>query len=113
MLNGALTEGGAELALKRFREFKSDPVNKYAETEEPLLVAGQRMLNEKRPAQALILFDPAAEENPQSPQAHFATGLAHSRVGKREQAVKSLERALELEPKHYEAAELLRQLKHQ
>jgi peptidase S41-like protein len=111
VLDEALTEGGAELALKRFREFKADPSNKFAETEEPLLVAGQRMLNEKKPEQSLLLFKLAAEENPHSPRAHFAVGLAHSRAGNREQAVKSVEKSLELEPKYYEAVELLKQLK--
>jgi hypothetical protein len=111
VLDEALTEGGAELALKRFREFKADPSNKFAETEGPLLDAGQRMLNERRPEQSLPLFKLAAEESPHSSRAHFATALAHSRAGNREQAVKSLEKALELNPKYYEAAELLRQLK--
>lgn len=111
VLDEALTEGGAERALKRFREFKADPSNKFAETEEPLLVAGQRMLNEKRPDQSLLLFKLAAEESPHSSRAHFAVALAHSRVGNKEPAVKSLERALELDPKFYEATELLRQLK--
>jgi Tetratricopeptide repeat/Peptidase family S41 len=113
ILDEALTEGGAELALKRFREFKADPSNKFAETEQPLLGAGQRMLNEKKPEQSLLLFKLAAEESPHSPQAHFATGYAHSLVGNKEQALKSLEKALELEPKHYEASEMLRQLKRQ
>lgn len=111
VLDEALTEGGAELALKRFREFKADPVNKYAETEEPLLVAGQRMLNEKKNEQALALFKLAAEESPHSPHAHFTVGLAQSLVGNREQALKSLEKAVEMNPKHYEAVELLRRLK--
>ena len=111
VLDEALTEGGAELALKRFREFKTDPSNKFAETEEPLLGAGQRMLNEKKPEQALLLFKLAAEENPRSPQALYAAGFAYSLVGNKEQALKSLEKALELNPKHYEAAELLRQLR--
>lgn len=111
LLDEALTEGGAELALKRFREFKADPINKYAETEEPLLVAGQRMLNEKRPEQSLLLFKLAAEENPHSSRAHFAAALAHSRASNKEQAIKSLEKALELDPKFYEATELLRQLR--
>jgi tetratricopeptide (TPR) repeat protein len=113
LLDEALTEGGAELALKRFREFKADPSNKFAETEQPLLGAGQRMLNEKRPEQSLLLFKLAVEENPHSPNAHFANGYAYSLVGNREQALKSLEKTLELEPKHYEAAELLRQLRRQ
>ncbi|MFL6254496.1 MAG: tetratricopeptide repeat protein [Pyrinomonadaceae bacterium] len=111
VLDEALTEGGAELALKRFREFKADYVNKFAETEEPLLGAGQRMLNEKKPEQALLLFKLAAEENPNSPRAHFANGYAHSLAGNKEQALKSLEKALEFDPKYYEATELLQQLK--
>jgi tetratricopeptide (TPR) repeat protein len=111
VLGEALTEGGAELALKRFREFLADPSNRYAETEEPLLLAGQRLLDEKRPEQALLLFKLAGEEHPHSPRPHFANGVAYSRAGNREQAVKSLEKALELNPKYYEAAELLRQLR--
>jgi hypothetical protein len=113
LLDEALTEGGAELALKRFREFKADPTNKFAETEQPLLFAGQRMLNEKKPEQALQLFRLAAEESPRSSRAHFAVAVALDRAGNREQAVKSLEKALELDPKFYEANELLRQSKKQ
>ena len=113
VLDEALTEGGAELALRRFREFRAEPVNKYAEAEQPLLAAGQRMLDEKKNDQALLLFRLAAEESPRSPQAHFAVGVTLSLLGEREQAVKSLERALEMEPKHYEAAELLGKLRRQ
>lgn len=111
VLDEALTEGGAELALKRLREFTADPVNKYAETEEPLLDAGRRMLNEKKNPQALILFKSAAEGHPYSPHAHFSLGVAQSLVGDREQALKSLEKAVEMNPKFYEAVELLRKLK--
>jgi tetratricopeptide (TPR) repeat protein len=113
VLDEALTEGGAELALKRFREFMADPSNKFAETEEPLLVAGQRMLNEKKNGQALVLFQAAAAEHPHSPRAHFAVGLAHSLVGDGGQALKSLEKAVGMNPKYYEAVELLRRLKKQ
>jgi tetratricopeptide (TPR) repeat protein len=111
VLDEALTEGGAGLALKRFREFMADPSNKYADTEEPLLLAGDRLLREKKPEQALLLFRLAGEEHPHSPRPHFANGFAYSRAGNKEQAVKSLEKALEMNPKYYEAAELLRQLR--
>ena len=111
VLDEALSEGGAELALKRFREFKADAVNKYAATEEPLLVAGQRLLNEKKPEQALALFKLDAEESPQSFRGYYAMGYAYSVMGDKGQAVKNLERALELNPKNYDVAELLRQLK--
>jgi tetratricopeptide (TPR) repeat protein len=111
VLDEALTEGGVALALKRFAEFKADPVNKYADTEEPLLIAGQRLLNEKKPEQALALFKLDAEQHPHSFRAYFAMGVAHFRNGNKEQAAKNLEKTLELNPKNYDAAELLKQLK--
>jgi tetratricopeptide (TPR) repeat protein len=111
VLDEALTEGGAEMALKRFREFMADPANRYADTEEPVLAAGQRMLNEKKNGQALALFKFAAEGHPHSPRAHFALAVTQSLVGDDGQAVKSLEKVLGLDPKHYEAAEMLKRLK--
>lgn len=112
-LDEAVAGGGLELALKRFREFKADPANKFADTEEPLLLAAQRLLNGKNPGQSLPLLKLAAEEHPHSPRAFYALGLAHSMSGDRGQAVKNLERALELNPKHYDAAMLLRKLRQQ
>jgi tetratricopeptide (TPR) repeat protein len=111
ILDEALTEGGIELALKRYREFKADPANKYAATEEALLVAGQRLLNEKKPEQALVLFKLDAEEHPYSFRAYYASGYAYFMSGNREQALKNLERALEMSPKNYDVAMLLRQVR--
>lgn len=109
VLNQALDEGGVDLALKRFREFKADPLNKYAETEEPILTVGQRLLNEKKPEQALVLFKLDAEENPYSFRAFFAMGAAYLDSGNREQALKNLERAHAMNPKSYDVAEALKQ----
>jgi tetratricopeptide (TPR) repeat protein len=111
VLNEALTAGGAELAAKKFREFKSDPLNRYAATEDPLLVAGQRLLDEKKPEQALVLFKLNEEENPHSFRAYFAVGEALFRIGNKAEAIKNFERALELNPKSYDVAESLRQAK--
>jgi len=109
ILDEALTEGGAGLAAKRFREFKAEPANKYAETEEPLLAAGARLLGENKPEQALALFKLDAEENPRSFRAHFAVGEAHFRGGHKALAAESFERALRLNLKYYDAAERLKQ----
>ncbi len=113
VLNDALTEGGAELALKKYREFKLDPVNLYAATEEPLLVAGQRLLNENKPGQALQLFRLVVEEYPHSFRGYFAVGEAHFRAGDKAEAVKNFERALELNPKIYEVAQRLKEARQQ
>jgi tetratricopeptide (TPR) repeat protein len=111
ILNEALTKGGIDLAAKRFREFKTDALNKFADTEEPLLVAGQRLLDENKPEQALTLFKLNAEENPHSFRAYFALGEAHFRSGNKEQAARNLEKALELNPKSYDVAQRLREIK--
>jgi tetratricopeptide (TPR) repeat protein len=110
VLNEALTAGGVELAVKKFREFKMDALNKYAETEEPLLIAGQRLLNESKPEQALVLFKLNAEDSPHSFRAYYALGEAYFQTGNKADAAKNLERALQLNPKNYEVAERLRQL---
>jgi hypothetical protein len=110
-LNEALTRGGIDLAVKRFHGFKADALNKYADTEEPLLVAGQRLLDEKKPEQALILFKLNAEENPHSFRAYFAMGEAYFRIGDKEQAARNLEKALGLNPKSYDVAERLKQIR--
>lgn len=113
VLNAALSEGGAELATKKFREFKSDPFNRYADTEEPLLVAGQRLLDEKKPDQALVLFKLSEEENKHSFRTYFAIGEGQFRIGNKAEAIKNFERALELNPKSYDVAERLRQARQQ
>jgi tetratricopeptide (TPR) repeat protein len=113
VLNEALAEGGHELALKRFREFRADPANRYADTEEALLRAGQRLLDEKKPEQALALFRLDAEENPHSFRAYYAAGYAYHLGGDKAQAVRHLEKALAMNPKSYEVAVLLRQVRRQ
>ena len=109
VLDEALT-GGVELVVRKFREFKADPINKYTDTEEPLLVLGQKLLDAKKPEQALKVFELNAEENPHSFRTYFALGEAHSRLGNRELAIKNLRKSLEINPKTYEVAEGLKQL---
>lgn len=108
ILNEALTNGGIDSALKRFREFKAAPVNKYAATEEPLLIVGSRLLAAKKPDQALVLFKLNAEENPHSPRAYFALGEAYFQMSDKKQAIVNFEKALMLNPKFYEVIERLK-----
>ncbi|MBA2607129.1 MAG: tetratricopeptide repeat protein, partial [Acidobacteria bacterium] len=110
-LNEALTEGGVDLAVKRFREFKAQPINRYASTEQTLLEAGQRLLNEKKPEQALVLFQLNAEENPHSNLAYFALGEAYFRAGNKKLALENFEKSLRINPKNYDVSERYRQIK--
>jgi Tfp pilus assembly protein PilF len=90
----------------------SHPANKYAATEEPLLHAGQRLLDDK-PEQALVLFELDTKANPHSYRAYHALGYAYFKTGNKELAVKNLEKSLEMSPRNYEVEDLLRQVKKQ
>jgi tetratricopeptide (TPR) repeat protein len=109
ILSDALSKGGVESAVKAYREFRAEPVNKYAEVTDALLGAGQRLLNEKKPEQALAFFKLNAEANPHAYYAHFAVGEALLRMGDKEQAARNFEKALELNPKSYEASQGLKE----
>jgi tetratricopeptide (TPR) repeat protein len=106
----ALAKGGPDLVIKQLREFRAEPLNKYADIEEPLLITGQRLLDQNKPEQALTLFKLDAEANPHSFRAYFAMGEAYFRSGDKEQAARNFEKALELNPKSYDVADRLRQL---
>ena len=109
-LNDALDKGGIELAVQKFREFDSDPLNKYASVEDSLLNVGQRLLNEKKPGDALKLFLFDKEKNPASFRAYYAIGVAYSEMGNKQPAIENLEQALKLDPKNYGVAQLLKDL---
>ena len=111
VLDESLTKGGIDLAVKRFNEFVAEPANRYAWTEQPLLEAGQRLLNEKKPAEAAVLFQIDAEKNPQSFRAYFALGEAYFQMKKIDLAVANFERSLRLNPKNYELIQRLREAK--
>jgi tetratricopeptide (TPR) repeat protein len=109
ILDEALTAGGVELAVRRFREFKAEPINKYASTEEPLLIAGQRLLNEKKHAEALVIFKVCAAEHPLSFRSYHALGEAYFRSGDKEQAAGNFVKSLELNPGNYDVSQRLKQ----
>jgi tetratricopeptide (TPR) repeat protein len=111
ILMEALTEGGVNLAIKRFREFKAQPINRHADTEQPILEAAGRLLDEKKNEETAAILQIYIEENPRSVEAYYALGEAYFRAGKKELAIANFERALQLTPESYNIAERLRQAK--
>ena len=110
LLNEALDSDGIDLAERRYIDFKAEPVNKYYETEEALLTVGQRLLNEKKPADSLKLFLLDIKENPTSFRGYYAAGAAYSELGNKKMAIENLQRALKLDPKNYGISQLLKEL---
>ncbi len=71
---------------------------------------GDEALKAKQSEIALDFFHKAEERDPDFHQVHRSLGIALGRLGRREDAVKHLERALELEPSDEGARHVLRQL---
>jgi tetratricopeptide (TPR) repeat protein len=110
MLNQAFDKGGSDLVEKRFLEFKAEPENKYFETENALLAVGQRLLNEKKPADAVRLFLLDTKQNPMSFRGYYAIGIAFSEIGDKQAAIENLQRALKLDSKNYDVRQSLKEL---
>jgi tetratricopeptide (TPR) repeat protein len=110
LLRDALAKGGAEGAVKKYREFRAGPVTKFAATEDVLLVTGQQLLDQNKPEQALELFKLAVEENPGSFRAFFAVGEAYARSGNKELAISNFKKSLELYPNNYDVSTRLKEI---
>jgi tetratricopeptide (TPR) repeat protein len=108
-LTQAMKEGGVDLAIKRFREFKMKPINRYADTEQPILEFVSGLLNEKKNENAAKILSIYVEENPRVFQAFYALGEAYFRAGKKDLAIANFEKALQLRPKNNNIAERLKQ----
>jgi tetratricopeptide (TPR) repeat protein len=111
ILDESLTKGGIDLAVKNFNEFIKNPIHKYASTEQPLLEAGQRLLNEKKYNEAAVLFQINAERNPNSFRAYFALGETFARIGKKDLAIENFEKSLRINPKNYDVLQRYKEVK--
>jgi tetratricopeptide (TPR) repeat protein len=110
LLRETSVKGGAEAAVRKYREFRAGAVNKFAATEDALLVAGQQFLDQNKPEQALELFKLAADEYPGSFRAFFAVGEAYARTGNKELAIKNFKKSLELYPNNYDVSMRLKEI---
>ena len=111
LLSEALAKNDLQLAVKRFRQFRADPVNLYRDTEDMLLPLGDRLLKEKKFDQAIEILKLSVEANPQSADSYELLGDAYAKSGNRELAIKSYEKSLELDPRDLDVAESLKQLR--
>jgi hypothetical protein len=107
----ALAKDDLDLAVRRYRAFMADPINKYCYTGEPLWIVGSRLLRANKPGQAIVIFGLNTEANPWSPWAYVALGEAYLKNGDRELAIQSFEKSLKLYPQNPDLDERLKQLR--
>ena len=98
VLTSGLSQGGVDLMLKKYREFKNDPATRSINTEADLNALGYELLQTNRFDEALAVFKLNVESYAQSANAFDSLGDAYMKRGDKELAIKSYKRALELNP---------------
>ncbi|MEO7506020.1 MAG: tetratricopeptide repeat protein [Pyrinomonadaceae bacterium] len=95
----------------RYREWKADPANASVDTESILIDLGYELLGAKKFAAAIEVFQLNVADASNSANAFDSLGEAYAAAGNRELAIKSYERALEIDPKLASAIEALKKLR--
>lgn len=91
---------GAQAAVQEYRDLRRQyyGAQAYDFREETLITAAQRATTDNRPDDALAYLTLNLEFFPMSARSHQALSQAYERKNDRESAVKSLQRAIELDP---------------
>lgn len=111
LMKEPLAINDVKLAIKRYRDFAAEPLNRYAETEPTLITLAYQLLNAGKWELAAEVFKLNIEEHPKSANAHASLGDAYLAGGSKELAVQSYEKALALDPTFADPAQKLKQLR--
>jgi hypothetical protein len=111
LMKESLAGNDLKLALKRYRAFTADPLNKYAETEATLITLAYQLLNAGKWELAAEVFKLNIEDHPKSANAYASLGDAYLAGGSKELAVQNYEKALALDPTFADPAQKLKQLR--
>jgi hypothetical protein len=106
----ALSTEGVAAALRRYREYRTDPRHAYVDTENEINGLGYRLLEARRFDQAIPILQLNAAEHPSSPNVYDSLGEAYMLAGKPEQAIRSYRKSLALDPANENARSMLEQL---
>ena len=95
----------------KYRAFKSDPSHRFIETEAVLNRFGYTLLGQKRNTDALEVFKLNAESYPNSANVYDSLGDGYQAVGNKDEAIKSYEKALAIDPNYASSLEQVKKLR--
>jgi imidazolonepropionase-like amidohydrolase len=106
-----IQEKDVDAALKQYRVLKTTQPAAYEFSEEELNVLGYRLLGMKKNRGAIEVFKLCVEEYPESSNAFDSLGEAYMNNGEKDLAIKNYEKSLQLDPKNFNAVEMLKKLR--
>ncbi len=109
----AETAAGGSVAdfSKKYDAFRANPINKYADVESAVNTLGYTLLRSKRVDDAIAIFQLNVRDHPNSANVHDSLGDALDAAGRKEDAIKSYEKALSIDPAWPSSLESLRRLR--
>lgn len=107
----AETNTDISVFITKYREFKSEPVNKFANTEVETNTFGYKLLQAKRITDAIEVFKLNVEAYPKSANAHDSLAEAYLANGNKAEAIKNYEKAVGIDPNFQSSVDALRRLK--
>ncbi len=110
-MRDAFAAGDSGGALRLHQDYKADPRHAYADTELELDALAHELLKQGRRGQAIVLLLLNTADHPGSSNAFASLGAAYLEAGMREEAMRSYERAVGLDPANERAVERLEKLR--
>jgi CubicO group peptidase (beta-lactamase class C family) len=108
-----LMSGKVAEAVEAYKKIKSEKPGNVTVQEGRLNELGYILLRDKKLAGAIAVFKLNAEFHPQSSNVYDSLGEAYAENGDKELAIANYKKALELDPKNKDAAEMLKKLQPQ
>jgi tetratricopeptide (TPR) repeat protein len=106
----ALLTGDVAEAMRRYRAYRADPRYRYVDTEIELNDLGYRLLKLDHFDQAIAVLQLNAAEYPRSANVYDSLGEAYMLAGRKEPAIRSYRKSLELDPRNANARTMLEKL---
>jgi tetratricopeptide (TPR) repeat protein len=97
--------------LGKYKAFKADPKNKFANTENDMNALGYNLLRAQKITEALEIFRLNTEDHPNSANAFDSLAEACLLSGNKTEAIKNYEKAVKINPNFQSSIEALRKLK--
>ncbi len=110
-MRGAFAAGDSAGAVELHRAYKADPRHAYADTEIELNALGYELLRQRRHGHAIAVLRLNTADYPRSSNGFDSLGEAYLEAGRREDAIRSYERAVALDPANENAMQALERLR--